>query len=79
VSLRNSVRVIQKKNKRRLAGGFYLSTIELRAALEEAYPEALDAASLEVEEGCYDFVALAHIVNQQEILDRGSTLTWSEQ
>lgn len=79
VSIRNSVRAIQKKNKRRLAGGFYLSTTELEAALDEAYPEALDAATLEVDEGRYDSIALAQLVNQQEILDRASTLIWSEQ
>lgn len=48
---RNSVRSIQKKNRRRRAGEFYLSPAELRDALEEAYPEPLDATTLEVEEG----------------------------
>jgi len=79
VFIRNSVRAIQKKNKRRLAGGFYLNTAELKAALEEAYPEALDAATLEVVEGRYDAIALAQLVNQQEVLERALTLIWPEQ
>jgi len=79
VSIRNSVRTIQKKNKRRLTGGFYLSTAELEAALGEAYPEALDAATLEVDEGRHDSTALSQLVNQQETLDRALTLIRSEQ
>jgi len=53
VSIRNSVRQIQTKNKRRKAGGYYLTPEELRLALEEAYPTAIDQASLEVDEGRY--------------------------
>jgi len=79
VSIRNSVRTIQKKNNRRLAGGFYLTTVELKAALDEAYPEALDAATLEVDEGRYDSINLAQLVNQQEVLERALTLIWPEQ
>lgn len=53
LSIRNSIRSIQTKNKRRKAGGTYLNTDELRLAILEAYPEALDRASIEVEEGQY--------------------------
>jgi hypothetical protein len=51
VSIRNSIRIIQKKNKRRQAGSYYLPPEDLRIALEEAYPEAIDRAALEVEQG----------------------------
>lgn len=51
LSIRNSIRNIQTKNKRRKAGGTYLNTDELRLAILEAYPEALDRAAAEVEEG----------------------------
>jgi len=54
VSIRNSVREIQRKNKRRKAGDYYLTTEELVETLEEAYLNALDEASLEVEEGRYE-------------------------
>ena len=74
VSIRNSVREIQLKNKRRKAGGFYLTTEELRSALEEAYPAALDRASLEVEEGRYEPEELETRINRQELLDRAFTL-----
>ncbi|WP_439566469.1 DUF29 family protein, partial [Gloeocapsopsis crepidinum] len=68
VSIRNSIRMIQKKNKRRQAGGYYLPPEDLRIALEEAYPAAIDCAALEVAEGRYQPDELAKIVNQEEIL-----------
>ena len=43
---RNSLRQIAKINKRRKAGGWYLTNEELRVALLEAYAPALDTASL---------------------------------
>ncbi|MFN5965255.1 MAG: DUF29 family protein, partial [Pseudanabaena sp.] len=54
LSIRNSIRGIQTKNQRRKAGGTYLNTEELRLAIAEAYPEAVDRASVEVEEGRYE-------------------------
>ena len=54
VSIRNSVRAIQKKNKRRKAGEYYLTPQELLETLSEAYPDAIDYASLEVAEGLYE-------------------------
>lgn len=53
VSICNSVREIQRENKRRKAGGYYLAPEELIETLEEAYLNAIDEASLEVEEGRY--------------------------
>ncbi len=70
VSIRNSIRAIQKKNKRRKAGGYYLTLEELRIALEEAYPDAIDRASLEVEEGRYLPEELEQLVNRENLLDR---------
>ena len=74
VSIRNSVREIQIKNKRRKAGGYYLTTDELSLALAEAYPAALDRASLEVEEGRYETEELAAKVNKEGILARAFAL-----
>ncbi len=74
VSIRNSIRAIQKKNKRRKAGGYYLTPEELRIALEEAYPDAIDRASLEVEEGPYEPKELEQLVNREEILFRAMDL-----
>ncbi len=74
VSIRNCVREIQIKNKRRKAGGHYLTSEELYLALEEASPAALDRASLEVEEGLYEPEELEAKINREEILNRAFTL-----
>ncbi len=74
VSIRNSVLEIQKKNKRRRAGGAYLQPDEVRLALETAYEQAINAASLEVEEGRYEPEALVQRVNREEILNQAMAL-----
>ena len=74
VSLRNSVREIQRKNKRRKAGDYYLTTEELVETLEEAYLNALDEASLEVEEGRYEPEELEKLINKEEILNHALAL-----
>lgn len=67
--IRNSARAIQRKNKRRRAGSFYLNLEELRLALEEVYPEAIDAAAQEVEEGRYETEELEQLINKEEVLN----------
>lgn len=74
ISIRNSVREIQEKNKRRKAGGYYLMPEELRSILEVAYVMAIDAASLEVREGQYEPEELAAMVNREEIIERALAL-----
>jgi hypothetical protein len=74
LSIRNSIRSIQTKNKRRKAGGTYLNTDELRLAILEAYPEALDRAAAEVEEGRHTPKELAKLVDRDEISDRAIIL-----
>jgi hypothetical protein len=74
VSIRNSVREIQRENKWRKAGAYYLTREELWETLEEAYLNAIDQASLEVEEGRYESEDLEKLVNREEIINRGLAL-----
>lgn len=74
VSIRNAVREIQRENKRRKAGGYYLTPEELNEILEEAFLNAIDEASLEVAEGLYETEELVKLVDKAEILDRALTL-----
>lgn len=74
ISIRNSARQIQSKNKRRKAGGYYLIPQELRLALEEAYPDAIDQAALEVDSGRYEPEELETMVNREEILNLAMVL-----
>lgn len=69
VSIRNCVRIIQEKNKRRKTKGYYLSQDDLYEVLESAYESAIDTASLEVEEGRYEPEELNQKVNKDTILD----------
>ncbi|MDZ8107492.1 MAG: DUF29 family protein [Nostoc sp. DedQUE12a] len=79
VSIRNSIREIQRENKRRKAGGYYLTQEELRETLEEAYLNAIDEASLEVEEGRYEVQELEKLVNAEEILNSALSLILPEE
>jgi len=74
VSIRNSALEIQSKNKRRKAGGYYLKPEELRLALEEAYEQALNGASLEVAEGLYAPETLGKMIDRSRIIDSAMTL-----
>ncbi|WP_413160265.1 DUF29 family protein [Capilliphycus salinus ALCB114379] len=78
VSIRNSVREIQRENKRRKAGGYYLNQEELLETLEEAYLNAIDQASLEVQEGRYEPQELEEIVNREELLNQAMKLINNE-
>ena len=68
VSIRNSVREIQRQNKRRKAAGYYLSDEELTDTLNDAYLNALDAASLEVEAGCYQSEQIEAIIDKNKLI-----------
>ncbi|MBC1236850.1 DUF29 family protein [Nostoc sp. 2RC] len=74
VYIRNSIREIQRENKRRQAGGYYLTREQLRETLEEAYLNAIDEASLEVEEGRYEVQELEKLVNGEETINRALDL-----
>jgi hypothetical protein len=63
------VREIQRENR-----GYYLASEELLETLEEAYLNAIDEASLEVEEGRYEPEELEQRVNKVEILHHALNL-----
>lgn len=74
ISIRNAVRQINRRNKRRKAGGYYLSEEELLAVLEEALPDALDQACLEVASGQYDAEELADLIDKETIISQALQL-----
>jgi len=78
VSIRNSVLEIQEENERPRGAGFYLPLEELHIVVETAYKQAINKASLEVEEGRYEPRELSQLVNQDEIIDRAIALILSE-
>ncbi|MEB3279062.1 MAG: DUF29 family protein [Lyngbya sp.] len=72
VSIRNSILEIRAKNKRRKSGGVYLPPVK------EAYPQAINKASLEVEEGRYEAEQLEQLVSRDEILNQAMQLILTE-
>lgn len=68
VSIRNATTAITRINKRRKAGGYYMSKTELEEILTEAYNQALDNASLEAFGGIYEANALGKMIDTESIL-----------
>ncbi len=68
VSIRNATNAIERINKRRKAGGYYLNQTDLQEILEEAYDRALDNASLEAFGGIYDAPTLGKKVERNPLI-----------
>ena len=76
ISIRNSVRHIQRTNKRRKANGNYLTRTELQETLEDAYQSDLDQASLEAFEGRYEANEIAMMIDSTTIINQALALIW---
>ncbi len=74
ISIFNSVKQIQRTNKRRKAGGNYLTPEELQETLEDAYESALQQAALEAFEGRYEAEEIAAMVDRTTIIERAMQL-----
>lgn len=69
-SIRNAVRAIERSNKRRKAGGYYLSAAELSDAADEVFQDALERAALEALGGAYSASELAELVDETQIKEQ---------
>jgi hypothetical protein len=78
LSIKNSVREIQRTNQRRKAKGNYCEPSELRETIEEAYEIALDAAAGEAFEGRYEADALGAMVDREAIINQAIALILGE-
>lgn len=67
-SIRNAIYHICRTNKRRKAGGWYLTEAELGDALEEVYQAALNWAAQEACEGLYTAEQLATMHERAAVL-----------
>ncbi len=74
VSITNSVRQIQRTNKRRKTGGNYLTPPELKETLEDAYCSALRQAALEAFEGKYEAEEIVKMVDKNSIINQAMEL-----
>ena len=67
VSIRNAIAEIVRTNKRRKAGGYYLTELELRDTMDEVYETALALASLEAFGGVYTTAQLDEMVDETAV------------
>ena len=74
ISIFNSVKQIQRSNKRRKAGGNYLTPAELQETLEDAYESALQQAALEAFEGRYEAEEIAALIDRTTIINQAMQL-----
>jgi hypothetical protein len=73
VSVRNAILEIQYLNARPKCKGTYLDDNELRESLASAYRQAINQASLEVNQGEYESSEIQRMVNKQEICNLAMT------
>jgi len=67
-SIFNSVKQIQRTNKRHKAKGTYLTEEELEETLQDAFESALRSAALEAFEGIYEAEQLSSMVKREDII-----------
>jgi hypothetical protein len=73
-SISNSVRQIQRINKRRKTGGNYLTIEELKETLDDAYSSALRQGALEAFEGIYKPEEIEAMVDKNQIINQAMRL-----
>ena len=73
-SISNSVRQIQRINKRRKTGGNYLTIEELKETLDDAYSSALRQAALEAFEGIYKPEEIEAMIDKTKIINQALEL-----
>ena len=66
-SIQNAADMIHRTNKRRKAGGYYLSREDLQNAIAESWRTALRRAALEAFEGRHDAAELEAMIDRQTI------------
>jgi hypothetical protein len=74
LSIRNSVKQIQRVNQRHKAGGTYLASAELLETLADAYELALEGAAAEAFEGRYETQAIAKMIESTQIIQSAMNL-----
>ncbi|MBD2624815.1 DUF29 family protein [Microcystis flos-aquae FACHB-1344] len=73
-SISNSVRQIQRINKRRKTGGNYLTIEELKETLDDAYSSALRQGALEAFEGIYKPEEIEAMIDKNKIINQAMGL-----
>lgn len=79
LSINNSIKQINRINKRRKSGGYYANKADLSEIIDDAFELALEGAAIEAFGGAYDEQGLLGLIKVDEIKDKAiSVLDYSQ-
>lgn len=79
LSINNSIKQINRINKRRKSGGYYANKADLNEIIDDAFELALEGAAIEAFGGAYDEQELLELIKVAEIKDKAiSVLDYSK-
>lgn len=79
LSINNSIKQINRINKRRKSGGYYANKADLNEIIDDAFELALEGAAIEAFGGTYDEQELLELIKVAEIKDKAiSVLDYSK-
>ncbi|MEY4517407.1 MAG: hypothetical protein RLZZ499_6 [Cyanobacteriota bacterium] len=70
LSINNSIKQINRINKRRKSGGYYANKADLNEIIDDAFELALEGAAIEAFGGAYDEQELLELIKVDEIKDK---------
>lgn len=70
LSINNSIKQINRINKRRKSGGYYANKADLSEIIDDAFELALEGAAIEAFGGAYDEQELLKLIKVDEIKDK---------
>jgi hypothetical protein len=74
LSINNSIKQINRVNKRRKSGGYYANKADLSEIIDDAFELALEGAAIEAFGGAYDEQELLDLINAEQIKDKAISL-----
>ena len=74
LSINNSVRQINKTNKRRKSGGYYTKAEVLKEIIDDAFEPALEGAAIEAFDGAYSEQELLSKIDVEQIKNTAFSL-----
>ena len=74
LSINNSVKQINRTNKRRKSGGYYAKKADLIEIIDDAFELALEGAAIEAFGGVYNEQELLKLINVDKIKERAISL-----
>lgn len=74
LSINNSVKQINRTNKRRKSGGYYAKKVDLIEIIDDAFELALEGAAIEAFGGAYDEQELLNMIDIDQIKAKAISL-----